>query len=172
MDYKRERRRGRGLLLALLGLVLLLDLLAGIFTPVLLWRQLQQPLTSAFLGFTLTAAFLDLLPTAVILWAIYRGSWPGLALMCISVIQSVGGLIGTLQFGGTGALNSNTALSAVLLLARVTLLLALFRHDDVSRYWSLQQAGRQRRDLAVEIIVFVLALLLSYSSGIIAGYIL
>lgn len=172
MDYKREQNRGRGLLLALLGLVLLLNLLTNVFTPVFLWRQLQQPLNARFFGITLAAAVLNLLPTAAVLWAIYRGSWPGLALLCISVIQGVGGLIGALQFGGAAALNSNTALSAVILLARVTLLLAIFRHEDVSRYWSLQQVGRTRKDLVIEIAVLVLALLLNYGSGLIGGYIL
>ena len=65
---------------------------------------------------------------------------------------------GVFQFGGVRALSSQTALSLVRLLAQGTLLLALFQHDQTSRYWRTRQLRRRRRDLVLEIVLFVAAL--------------
>lgn len=156
MDYDADERRGRALLLALLGLNLLLKVVEEGYT---LWRILE--ISPALGPYLVIRPVVGLLPLAVVLWAIFRGSWPGLALLCITVVSGVGNLIGVFQFGGAQALNSQTALSLVQLLAQGTLLLAIFQHDQVSRYWRGRQLRRRRRDLVLEIVLFVASLALN-----------
>lgn len=153
MDFDADERRGRALLLGLLGLNLLLRVLGdGVSLQATLQISPQLATRMAL------ALLIGLLPLAVELWAIFRGSWPGLALLCITVVRGVGNLVGVFQFGGVRALSSQTALSLVRLLAQGTLLLAIFQHDQTSRYWRTRQLRRRRRDLVLEIVLFVAAL--------------
>ncbi len=149
MDGEYERRRGRRLLLALLGLNLYLK---GILAALPGWGQL--PGDTLFLS-----VLFQILPGAVVLWGLYRASWPALAVFCIGVVTGVGNLVGVLQFNSTAAINSGTGLLAVELLAQVTVLLAIFRHEGVSRYWEWRHARRGRWALAPELILFAAAVL-------------
>lgn len=111
------------------------------------------------------AAAAGLLPTAVVLWGLLRGSWPALAVFCIGAVRGVGDLVGLLQFGGVSALDRATALTLVVLLSRITVLLALFRQDDVSRYWERRRLRRRRGDLVLEAVLFLSALVLPLLLG-------
>lgn len=111
-----EEKRGRRWLAALLLLNLLLTALERTL-PVWPYRS----------GPVLLLAAAGLLPTAVVLWGLLRGSWPALAVFCIGAVRGVGDLVGLLQFGGVSALDRATALTLVVLLSRITVLLALFR---------------------------------------------
>ena len=82
-----EEKRGRRWLAALLLLNLLLTALERTL-PV--WPYRSGPVL------LLTAA--GLLPTAVVLWGLLRGSWPALAVFCIGAVRGVGDLVGLLQF--------------------------------------------------------------------------
>ena len=145
-----EEKRGRRWLAALLLLNLLLTALERTL-PV--WPYRSGPVL------LLTAA--GLLPTAVVL----RGSWPTLAVFCIGAVRGVGDLVGLLQFGGVSALDRATALTLVVLLSRITVLLALFRQDDVSRYWERRRLRRRRGDLVLEAVLFLSALVLPLLLG-------
>lgn len=158
MHYSEEEKRGRRLLLALLGLNLLLAL-AGPAYSLLVYGAAQ-------IGTVLAGLLVLQLPFLVILWSIWRGSWPGLALVCISVVVGVGELVGVLQFGGMAAMNSAVMLQMVTLLARGTLLLAVFQHYEVGCWWSVCQARRRRRDLVIEVVLFILAVLVSHGVGL------
>ena len=158
MNYNEAGKRGRRLLLALLALNLLLAL-AGPAYSLIVYGAAQ-------IGVVLAGLLVLQLPFLVILWSIWRGSWPGLALVCVSVVVGVGELVGALQFGGMAAMNSALMLQAVTLLARGTLLLAVFQHYEVGCWWSVCQARRRRRDLIIEIVLFVLAVLVSHGAGL------
>ena len=149
-----EEKRGRRWLAALLLLNLLLTALERTM-PV--WPYRSGPVL------LLTAA--GLLPTAVVLWGLLRGSWPALAVFCIGAVRGVGDLVGLLQFGGVSALDRATALTLVVLLSRITVLLALFRQDDVSRYWERRRLRRRRGDLVLEAVLFLSALVLPLLLG-------
>ena len=116
-------------------------------------------------GPVLLLAAAGLLPTAVVLWGLLRGSWPALAVFCIGAVRGVGDLVGLLQFGGVSALDRATALTLVVLLSRITVLLALFRQDDVSRYWERRRLRRRRGDLVLEAVLFLSALVLPLLLG-------
>lgn len=151
MSYDTDERRGRRLLLALLALNLLLRAIAafagdwGYLTPLLVLLGAAR-----------------LLPALVVLWGLYRGSWPALAVFCIQAVTGVGQLVGTLQFSGVSALNTDTALLGILLLAQATLLLAVFRHEEAALYWNARRARRRTRDLVLEIVLFLASGLLQY----------
>ena len=149
-----EEKRGLRWLAALLLLNLLLTALERTL-PV--WPYRSGPVL------LLTAA--GLLPTAVVLWGLLRGSWPTLAVFCIGAVRGVGDLVGLLQFGGVSALDRATALTLVVLLSRITVLLALFRQDDVSRYWERRRLRRRRGDLVLEAVLFLSALVLPLLLG-------
>lgn len=89
-----EEKRGRRWLAALLLLNLLLTALERTL-PVWPYRS----------GPVLLLAAAGLLPTAVVLWGLLRGSWPALAVFCIGAVRGVGDLVGLLQFGGVSALD-------------------------------------------------------------------
>ena len=82
MNYNEAEKRGRRLLLALLALNLLLAL-AGPAYSLIVYGAAQ-------IGVVLAGLLVLQLPFLVILWSIWRGSWPGLALVCVSVVVGVG----------------------------------------------------------------------------------
>ena len=86
-------------------------------------------------------------------------------MFCIGAVRGVGDLVGLLQFGGVSALDRATALTLVVLLSRITVLLALFRQDDVSRYWERRRLRRRRGDLVLEAVLFLSALVLPLLLG-------
>lgn len=152
MNYNESELRGRRLLLLLLGLNLLVRALSYGNAFRVLGSLPGQ--TAALAGLSLAAG---LLPTAVVLWAIYRGSWPGLALLCISVVTGVINMVGLFQFGGAAAINHNTLMALMLLLSRGILLAAIFQHYEVSSWWNLQRLRRKNWYLVLEIVLYVLA---------------
>lgn len=101
-----------------------------------------------------------LLPMAVLLWGLWRGSRPALVLFVISTVMQLGDVIGIFQYGGADALTRESALSLILLLLKLTTVLLIFRYDEVADYWSARMARRGNVDLILEIIFFVLALVL------------
>lgn len=104
---------------------------------------------------------LPLLPLAVVLWGIYRASRPALAVLVVGTVTALGNVVGILQFGGADALNRDTALALIRLLVRFTVVMLVFRHDQVSDYWSVRLNRRTRRDLILEIVLFAVSLLLA-----------
>lgn len=162
MNYNESELRGRRLMLLLLGLNLLLQVLPRVSA---LRFTLSGAFPSGALPLTCLSLAAGVLPTAVELWAIYRGSWPGLALLCISVVTGAGDMVGLFQFGGAAATNSAAMLSLIVLLGRGILLAAIFRHYEVNCWWNLQRLRRKRWYLALEIALFVLALLVNLFLG-------
>ena len=148
MDYTAEERRGRGLLAALAVLNLVMDALFSL--SAYLWGG----------GLSLEWALgllTRLLPALVLYGALLRGSWPALVLLCIQLVIRAGDLIGALQFGGVSSLNSGTALSFLSLLARGTLLLAVWQHSGAARYLMRRRERRRRSDLVWEIVLYIVA---------------
>ena len=154
MNYNETERRGRRLMLLLLGLNLFLRAM-----PVV--NVLRSSLRDIYPAGTLPLVYaglaVGLLPTAVELWALYRGSWPALALLCISVFIGAGDVVGLFQFGGAAAMRSYAMLSLMVLLGRGILLAAIFRQEEVNCWWNLQRLRRKRWHLVLEIVLYVLA---------------
>lgn len=161
MNYNQNELRGRNLLLLLLALNVVLHLVSNFSGLRNVWGLLA-PETAAGVVVRLLAGAL---PLVALSWAIFRGSWPGIAVICIVVVTGVGDMVGLFQFGGAAAMNPDTLLALARLLTRGGLLAAVFRHYDVNCWWSLCQARRGTKDLVVEVLVFVAAIAVSFLVG-------
>lgn len=161
MDYNTSERQGRFTLRSLLWFIALSETMRALL-PVFLDKSAALPAAAAF-------ALLPLLPAAVALWAVYRGSWPGLVVfflttfnLLISVTDYLapGGprLLGELLSGPMGAYFTAWLFFSVLaLILRLVTVYNVFRGDTVSRYFELRRYRRHRKDLILEIVLFALA---------------
>lgn len=144
-----DERRGRIILGGMLLLVLLVQVAPWLVTV---------PLESILLP-GLALELLSLLPAAAILWAVWRGCQPALVIFVISTVLQLGDVVGMFQFGAYAQLPGPlSALLLIELLLRLTVALSIWRQEQVERYWQLRQYARRRKDLYIEIGVFVLAL--------------
>lgn len=152
MNYGVDERNGRFLLRALLWGLILCE---GASTAVS-----YLPIPSPFNPYLLLA-FAPLLASAVVFWALYRGSVPGLVLFFIgTVFGSIVEVTDDFFYGGTAALSSPSSLLGLgAMLLRLTVILCVFRSDTVGRYLDLRRRYRRRRDLILEIVLFAVVLL-------------
>lgn len=165
MDYSSSEQQGRFLLRALLWFILLTEAARGL-------------VPAALVGFpipTVLFALLGLLPLAVVLWAIYRGSFPGMVVFFLSAFQLFISVTDFLGPGGPQLLGEifsgpyRAFSMAGFLFSVVSLVLRLaaaynvmFRGGTVGRYFDRRRYSRRRKDLVLEIALFVLALLASF----------
>lgn len=103
----------------------------------------------------------SMLPMLVVLWGLWRGSRPALAVFVISTVMHLGDIIGVFQYGGAEALTRENAISLIQLFLKLTTVLFIFRHDEVVDYWAARMARRRRADLILEIVIFVVSLVIS-----------
>lgn len=160
MDYNASEQQGRFMLRSLLWFIMLCETLRALL-PVFLDKSTALPV-AAF-------ALLPLLPTAVVLWAVYRGSWPGLVVFFIATFNLLisvtdylapGGpqLMGELMSGPLGGYFTAWFFFSVLtLILRLVTVYHIFRGDTVNRYFELRRCRRRRKDLILEIVLFILA---------------
>ena len=165
MDYNASERQGRFTLRALLWFILLCETALALL-PVFLMGA-PGPLPCLL-------ALLPLLSTAVVLWAVFRGSWPGLAVfflgtfnLVISVTDYLGPggpqMLGELISGPMGSFfTASFFFTVVSLLLRLFTVYNLFRSDTVSRYFDTRRYRRRRKDLIWEIALFAAAVLIRF----------
>ena len=154
-----DERQGR----LLLGILLVLCLLAQIVQQwgegltVLLYWELSLPLV------------LTLLPTLVIFWAVWRGCWPALVVFVIRTVIQLGDAVSLFQYRWYEFMPPRaTALTLITLLQRLTVVLCVFRQQQVITYWQARQYRRKRSDLVLEIVLFALSLLAYFGGGVLA----
>lgn len=107
-------------------------------------------------------ALMSLLPLAAVLWAVGRGSFPGLVLLAISALTQLDSLflmIGASTVSGLAGLAGLA--SGVALLGRLAAVAAFYTDNPTSLYLDWRRSEREQRDLAVEVAVFLAALFLS-----------
>ncbi len=145
MQRDTTEEQGRFLLRALLWLVFI----CAVAGQVLYYGALNRD-TALYIA---TA----LVPTAVALWALHRGSWPGLVLFFIASFHTVANVTGALSEGGREAMGSPAiVVEFISLLLRLTVVFCVLRPSLVSQYLLYRRTFRRRRDDVIEIGLFVL----------------
>lgn len=146
MSYGVDEEKGRTLLRALLCLIFVCEVAALV--------PGYQPLTrEGLLYIILTAA-----PTAVILWALHRGSWPGLVGFCAGTLYAIADVTGALTGGFASLAELSLLVEFVGMLARLTAMFCIFRSFTVGRYLQYRRSLRHTRDNVIEIGLFIVAL--------------
>lgn len=155
-----DERRGR----LLLGILLVLCLLAQIVQQ---WGEgLSVPL---YWELILPLAF-SLLPTLAVFWALWRGCWPALVVFVIRTVIQLGDAVSLFQYRWYESMPPRaTALTLILLLLRLTVVLCVFRQEQVITYWQARQYRRKRSDLVLEIVLFALSLLAYFGGSALAA---
>lgn len=151
---RQEEERGRFLLRALLWLVFLLSLVSRGLALVPLDRR--GAVNLAF----------SLLPLAVILWAVHRGSFPALVLLVVGAVQELGGLFNYFPYNMAELSSPSQAAAMLTLLFRVLAIGAVYTPSAVSGYLYARKQARTSHDLFLEIGLLVAALLLSLLPGL------
>lgn len=148
-NYDAREERGRFLLRALLCLIFI----CAVAGQVLYYEDFTRET-----GLYMAAA---VLPTAVALWALHRGSWPGLVVFFIGSFNAIANVTGALAEGGRAAMGSpDMVVGFIDLLLRLTVVFCALRSTSVSQYLLCRRSFRRRRDDVLEIGLFVVALLL------------
>lgn len=145
MSYGVDEEKGRTLLRSLLCLIFVCAVAAQV--------PGYQPLTQEGLIYiALTAA-----PTAVILWALHRGSWPGLVGFCAGTLYAIADVTGALAGGAESLSELALLVEFVGMLARLTTMFCIFRSPTVGQYLQYRRSLRRTRDNVIEIGLFVVA---------------
>ena len=155
-----DERRGR----LLLGILLILCLLVQAV------QQWGEGLNALLYWELLLPLILSLLPTLAVFWALWRGCWPALVVFVIRTVIQLGDVVSLFQYRWYEFLPPrHTALTLILLLLRLTVVLCVFRQEQVINYWQARQYRRKRGDLILEIVLFALSLLAYFAGGTLAS---
>lgn len=145
MSYGVDEEKGRTLLRALLCLIFVCEVAALV--------PGYQPLTKEgliYIGLTAT-------PTAVILWALHRGSWPGLVGFMAGTLYAIADVTGALTGGAAVLAEPALLVQFAGMLARLTAMFCIFRSFTVGQYLQYRRSLRRTRDNVIEIGLFVVA---------------
>lgn len=122
-NYDAREERGRFLLRALLCLIFI----CAVAGQVLYYEDFTRET-----GLYMAAA---VLPTAVALWALHRGSWPGLVVFFIGSFNAIANVTGALAEGGRAAMGGpDMVVGFIDLLLRLTVVFCALRSTSVSQY--------------------------------------
>lgn len=144
MNRKNTYDQGRFFLRVLFWLILLASFAAG---------------CAQYMPFTLSALpwiIKDLLPKAVILWAVCRGSFPGLVLLVVSLFSEIDTFSDLMQYGVVGMVTPAAILSTAQVLLTLLLVGACVTNSSASAYLSSRRELRTQQDLILEIVLLVL----------------
>lgn len=146
MTYGTDEEKGRFLLRALLWLVFI----SAVGEQVLYYGSVDRR--------TLILIAARLAPTAVVLWALHRGNWPALVLLAAGTINSVAAVSGALVQGRGANLGDPALLMAAAGMGlQMSVFFCALRAGKVSSWLNARRAVRSHRELAVELVLFLLA---------------
>ena len=156
MDYSATERSGRFYLRSLLCVIFIL---MAVQTLLPYRGMLSLPRSLPFI--LLTA--LTLLPSAVVFWAFFRGSWPGLVVFVLGTFQFIERVTDLFYVRDVELMVSPYTLVGVLFMA--------LRGDGTARYLERRREVRLTRDHFIEGGVFLLSFIVaglaeSYSYGL------
>lgn len=147
MSYGVDEEKGRTLLRALLCLIFICE------TAALVVRY-ETPLGKDIWVYLI----IQLLPTAIVLWALHRGSWPGLVALFAGTFSAISYVTGALATGADSLSELPLLVAFVGMLLRITVVFCIFRSFSVGRYLQYRRSFRRTRDHVIEIGLFVAAL--------------
>lgn len=144
MNYTAAERNGRFYLRALLCITYIL---MAVQTLLPYRGMLSLPRSLPFILLTV----LTLLPTAVVFWAFFRGSWPGLVVFVVGTFQFMDRVTDIFYFRDVELMGSPDALvGLVCMLLRLTVFLMTLRWDGAVRYLDRRREVRLPQDHILE----------------------
>lgn len=147
MSYGVDEEKGRTLLRALLCLIFVCEVAALVATY-------GAPLGKDIWVYLI----IQLLPMAIVLWALHRGSWPGLVVFMAGTLYSIAGVTGMLAGGFASLSELSLLVDFVGMLLRLTVVFCIFRSFTVGRYLQYRRSFRRIRDNVIEVGLFMVSI--------------
>ena len=155
MDYTATERNGRFYLRALLCVTFIL---MAVQTLLPYRGTLSLPRSLPLILLTV----LTQLPSAVVFWALLRGSWPGLVVFVIGTFQFMDGVSDLFYSRDLEVMGSPYALAGLAcMLLRLTVFLMALRWDGAVRYLDRRREARLTQDHFIEGGIFLLSFIVA-----------